>query len=82
MAAAAAIAVVVGVAGALVWEERQQAGILAERAQETEFLAQTVRSLKVRLDAIDAAQIARRSDRFAPFGRRHEIDRRFDARVQ
>ena len=38
------------------WEERQQAGILAERAQETEFLAQTVRSLKVRLDALDAAQ--------------------------
>ena len=56
MAAAAAIAVVVGVAGALVWEERQQAGILAERARETESLAQTVRSLKVRLDALDAAQ--------------------------
>jgi hypothetical protein len=44
------------VAGALVWEDRQQAGMLVERARETESLAQTVRSLKVRLDAIDAAQ--------------------------
>ena len=54
--AAAAIAVVVAVAGALIWEDRQQAGILAERARETESLAQTVKLLKVRLDAIDAAQ--------------------------
>ena len=46
----------VAVAGALVWEDRQQAGILAERARETESLAQTVKSLKVRLDAIDAAK--------------------------
>ena len=56
LAAAAAIAVVAGVAGALVWEDRQQAGMLAERARETESLAQTIRMLKVRLDAIDAAQ--------------------------
>jgi hypothetical protein len=56
VAAAAAVAVVVAVAGALVWEHRQQASILAERASETESLAQTVRSLKVRLDAIDAAK--------------------------
>jgi hypothetical protein len=56
LAAAAAIAVVVGVAGALVWEDRQQAGILAERGRETQSLAQTIRSLKVRLDAIDAAK--------------------------
>jgi hypothetical protein len=56
LAAAAAVAVVVAVAGALVWEDRQQAGILAERASETQTLAQTVRSLKVRLDAIDAAK--------------------------
>src|SRR5271170_6777031 len=55
LAAAAAVAVVVAVAGALAWEHRQQASILAERASETETLAQTVRSLKVRLDAIDAA---------------------------
>jgi hypothetical protein len=55
-AAAAAVAVVIAVAGALIWEDRQQAGILAERARETETLAQTVRSLKVRLDAIDAAK--------------------------
>jgi hypothetical protein len=56
LAAAAALAVVVAVAGALVWEHRQQSGILAERASETESLAQTLRSLKVRLDAIDAAR--------------------------
>jgi len=56
LAAAAAVAVVVAVAGALAWEHRQQASILAERASETETLAQTVRSLKVRLDAIDAAK--------------------------
>lgn len=56
LAAAAAVAVVVAVAGALVWEDRQQASILAERTKETETLAQTVRSLKVRLDAIDAAK--------------------------
>ncbi len=55
-AAAAAIAVVVGVAGALVWEDRQQASMLAERAREAESLAQTVKSLKVRLDTIDAAK--------------------------
>jgi hypothetical protein len=56
LAAAAALAVVVAVAGALVWEHRQQAGVLAERANETESLAQTIRSLKVRLDAIEAAR--------------------------
>ena len=56
LAAAAAVAVVVAVAGALVWEDRQQTSILAERASETESLAQTVRSLRVRLDAIDAAK--------------------------
>jgi hypothetical protein len=56
LAAATAFAVVAAVAGALVWEHGQQARILAERASETETLAQTIRSLKVRLDAIDAAK--------------------------
>jgi hypothetical protein len=56
LAAAAAVAVVVAVAGALVWEDRQQSGILAEHARETESLAQTIKSLRVRLDAIDAAR--------------------------
>jgi hypothetical protein len=56
LAAAAAVAVVVAVAGALAWEHRVQAGALAERASETESLAQTVRSLRVRLDAIEAAK--------------------------
>jgi hypothetical protein len=56
LAAAAAVAIVVAVAAALVWEHREQASILAERARETDSLAQTVRSLKVRLDAIDAAK--------------------------
>ena len=36
-------------------EDRQQAKALAERASETESLARTVKSLKVRLDAIDTA---------------------------
>jgi uncharacterized protein YoxC len=52
-AAAAALAVVVAVAGALLLEDRQQAKALAERARETESLAHTVKSLKVRLEAID-----------------------------
>ena len=56
LAAAAALAVVIAVAGALVWEHSQQATMLAERAKETESLAQTVKSLKVRLDTIDAAK--------------------------
>ena len=55
-AAAAALGIVVAVAGALVWEHHQQADILAARANETNSLAQTVESLKARLDAIDAAK--------------------------
>jgi hypothetical protein len=54
-AAAAALAVVAAVAGALFLEDREQARALAERASETEALARTVKSLKVRLDAIDTA---------------------------
>jgi hypothetical protein len=54
-AAAAALAVVLAVAGALVLEDRQQAKALAERTAETESLAHTIKSLKVRLDAIDTA---------------------------
>jgi hypothetical protein len=56
LAAAAALGIVVTVAGALVWEHRQQVDILAARANETESLAQAVESLKARLDAIDAAK--------------------------
>ena len=55
IAAAAAVAVVLGVAIALINEHRQQAEFLAERAKETESLAQTVRTLKVRLDAMESA---------------------------
>ena len=55
LAAAAALGVVVAVAGALFVEDRQQAAALAERASETESLAHTIKSLKVRLDAIDTA---------------------------
>jgi hypothetical protein len=55
LAAAAALAIVAGVAGALLVENREQAKALAERASETESLAHAVRSLKVRLDAIDTA---------------------------
>jgi hypothetical protein len=40
----------------LVWEDRQQASLLAEHAIKTDSLAQTIKSLKVRLDAIDAAR--------------------------
>ena len=54
-AATAALAVVVAVAGALLLEDRQQAKTLAERANETEALVRTVKSLKVRLDAMDTA---------------------------
>jgi hypothetical protein len=54
-AAAAALAIVVAVACALLWEDRQQANALAEQANENASLASTVKSLKVRLDAIDAA---------------------------
>jgi hypothetical protein len=52
-AAAAALGVVVAVAGALFFEDQQQAKALAERTAETETLAHTIKSLKVRLDAID-----------------------------
>jgi hypothetical protein len=55
LAATAALAVVIAVAGALFFENRQQAKALAERASETESLAHTIKSLKVRLDAIDAS---------------------------
>jgi hypothetical protein len=54
-AAAAALAVVAAVAGALLLEDRQQAKALAEQASENASLARTVKSLKVRLDAIDTA---------------------------
>ena len=37
------------------FEDRQQAQAVAERANETESLAHTLKSLKVRLDAIDTA---------------------------
>src|SRR5882757_9260850 len=50
-AAAAALAVVVAVAGALLWEDRQQASALAEQASENASLAGAVKALKVRLDA-------------------------------
>ena len=56
LAAAAALGIVVAVAGALVWEHRQQVDILAARANETNSLAQAVESLKARLDAIDAVK--------------------------
>ncbi len=54
-AAAAALAVVVAVAGALFLEDQQQAKALSEQTSETKALVHTVKSLKVRLDAIDSA---------------------------
>ena len=56
IAAAAAFAVVISVTGALIWEHRLQANFLAQRANETETLAQAVGTLKARLDAIDTAR--------------------------
>src|ERR1700677_2673224 len=53
-AAAAALAIVVAVAGALFLEDREQARALAEQASENASLAHTIKSLKVRLDAIDS----------------------------
>ena len=55
LAAAAALAIVAGVGGALLVENREQAKALAERTTETESLAHAVKSLKVRVDAIDTA---------------------------
>jgi uncharacterized protein HemX len=55
LAAAAALAVVLAVAGGLFLEDRQQAKALAEQANENEALTHTIKSLKVRLDAIDSA---------------------------
>ena len=55
LAAAAALAVVVAVAGALFLEDRLQAKALDEQASENAALAHTLKSLKVRLDAIDSA---------------------------
>jgi hypothetical protein len=55
LAAAAALAIVIAVAGALALEDRQQAKALAEQVSENESLAHTIKSLKVRLDAIDTA---------------------------
>src|SRR6202044_1138270 len=53
-AAAAALAIVVAVTGALFLEDREQAKALAEQASENESLGHTIKSLKVRLDAIDS----------------------------
>jgi hypothetical protein len=55
LAAAAALGVVFAVAGALFLEDRQQERARAERASEAESLAHSIKSLKVRLDAIDTA---------------------------
>jgi hypothetical protein len=54
-AAAAALAIVIAVAGALFLEDREQAKALAEQASENKALAHTLKSLAVRLDAIDSA---------------------------
>ncbi len=54
LAAAAALAIVVAVAGALFLEDQEQAKALAEQASENASLAHTIKSLKVRLDAIDS----------------------------
>ena len=54
-AAGAALAIVLAVAGALFLEDRLQAKALAEQASENAALAHTLKSLKVRLDAIDSA---------------------------
>jgi hypothetical protein len=54
-AAAAALAIVVAVAGGLLWEDRQQANALAEQASENASLAGAVKALKVRLDAVDTS---------------------------
>jgi hypothetical protein len=55
LAAAAALGIVIAIAGALVWEHHQQVDIVAARANETNSLAQAVEALKARLDAIDTA---------------------------
>ena len=57
VAAAAAFGCVLVVACALAGEHFQQANLLAERTKEAESLAQSVGTLKVRLDAIESAKL-------------------------
>jgi len=55
LAALAALAVLLAVAGALLLEDHEQASALAEQATENQALTHTIKSMKVRLDAIDNA---------------------------
>ncbi len=55
-AAAVALAAVIGAAGVLVNEHNRQNNLLAVSAHETESLAQSVKALGVRLDAIERAK--------------------------
>ncbi len=55
-AVAVALAAAIGAAALLVNEHRRQSYLLAMRAHETESLAQSVKALSVRLDAIEGAK--------------------------
>ena len=52
-AAAAALAIIVALGAATLIERDREAALLTRRTQETEALAQTVRSLKARLDGLE-----------------------------
>jgi hypothetical protein len=55
-AAAAALAIVVALGAATLIERDREAALLTTRTQETEALAQTVKSLKARLDGLESAK--------------------------
>jgi hypothetical protein len=54
--AAAALALIAGVAAASLYDHAHEARLLAARSEETRGLAQTVTALKDRIDAIEAAR--------------------------
>ena len=54
---AAGLAIVVALGAATLIEREREAALLVKRTQETEALAQTVKSLKARLDGLESARI-------------------------
>ena len=56
-AAAAGLAIVVALGAATLIERESEAALLVKRTQETEALAQTVKTLKARLDGLESARI-------------------------
>ncbi len=53
---AAGVALVAGVAGAALYDHARETSLIAAKSEETRSLAQTVKTLKDRIDAIEAAR--------------------------